>query len=127
MTQQFDEWTIDLEGCRLAEIAFDGAVTLRMSDDDEEIVLRIEQPFVLASSLERHSLSPEGNSIELGNLLTLLHEGVVAATASKAGRLTLQFEGDASLEVDASHDFEAWELSGRHGLRVVSMPGGELN
>jgi Family of unknown function (DUF6188) len=38
----------------------------------------------------------------------------------------VRFVGGNELRVPSSDDYEAWTLVGPDGLRLVSMPGGEL-
>lgn len=48
------------------------------------------------------------------------------AQATDSGVLRLDFESGWSAEAAADPDYEAWNVAGTGGLRVVCMPGGEL-
>jgi len=49
-----------------------------------------------------------------------------SSLAYKDGRLKLELSGGNRLHIFAGQEFEPWTLVGPDGLRVVSVPGGEL-
>jgi hypothetical protein len=51
---------------------------------------------------------------------------VVEASAFKDDHLELKFDGGATITVAAAEDLEPWEIVGPGGLRVVSLPEGQL-
>lgn len=123
-----DAWEIPLGGREVTQCQIDYAVTLVLGDADGSFYVTIEQPFWLAASSERDEvmLVPEGPSEALGPALALLHESVARAVAYKDGRLEMDFVEGAKLRVPVGEKFEAWNLVGPDGLRLVSLPGGEL-
>jgi hypothetical protein len=62
-------------------------------------------------------------------MLRLRRPGATQCLAFKGGRLDVKFDDGTRLQVPMDLEFEAWEISGTGavaGLKIVSMPGGEL-
>ena len=55
----------------------------------------------------------------------LLGKVITSVSVSPEGDLDIEFD-DARLSVSAGYDYEAWQLSGPNGEKVICMPGGEL-
>lgn len=126
LVESDDRWDVPLEGT-LEQVRADYAFTLVVDGERGAFEIAIEQPFELerpgdASTELRWPDDPSA----LAPALALLHGGVEAAVAFKDGRLELRFAGGARLRVAAGEDFEPWTLVGPDGLRLVSVPGGEL-
>jgi hypothetical protein len=89
--------------------------------------VRIEQPFIFMSGRGGEVLlDPENDPGGLGPVLTCTRTAVEEAVAFDDGSLTLSFMDGGSLQVPGSPEYEAWGIVGSAGLRVVSVPGGEL-
>ena len=80
----------------------------------------------------RHAGTEVGYSIEydyvakVSGALRLLHKTARTAIALKDGTLEIVFiDGDVLLVPPDLH-YEAWEMSGPNGLKIVSLPGGGL-
>jgi hypothetical protein len=58
--------------------------------------------------------------------LGLFGAKVLSAVAFKTGSLRLVFGNGFHLNSRADPDFEAWEVLGPEGRRIIPMPGGEL-
>ncbi|OFE14946.1 hypothetical protein BA895_07260 [Humibacillus sp. DSM 29435] len=58
-------------------------------------------------------------------LAELVGAEITEVLVAEHGHLAVNF-ADAQLSVRASPDYEAWELTGPHGERIVCMPGGAL-
>lgn len=58
--------------------------------------------------------------------LAALEGVVVASTREDSGQLVVDL-GDRSIVVEPDEDYEAWELVGPRGERVICLPGGELS
>lgn len=71
-------------------------------------------------------LDPEGEGILLAPILRLRRMIVKSGMAFKNGRLQVHFKDDSHIEVPASQQFEAWNITGPGGLLIVSIPGGNL-
>jgi hypothetical protein len=67
-----------------------------------------------------------GEDPDLAPLLALRRATVVAGSAHDDGRLELVVAGGALLEVPVDPQYEAWQLVAPGGVRLVSLPGGEL-
>lgn len=102
----------------------DYAVTI---DAGNGVSIRIEQPFVFtnADGVE-HLIVPEGNPVKTAPVLAVTRTSVVDAYAFSDGRLELIFGDGSKIGVPADEGYEPWELVGPGGLRVVSVPGGEV-
>ena len=119
-----DRWLLPLVGQSVERLCIDFAVTLMLGGGFE---LRIEQPFVIQGADGSEVLVvPEGDPDRLAPVLGLARSQVRAAVAFKDGHLEVSFSDGSHLGVPADEGFEAWELVGRDGLRVVCLPGGEL-
>jgi hypothetical protein len=71
-------------------------------------------------------LSPE-QSTALGLALSTLHKIVHAARVYKDGSLEVNFADGSNPSVTPDSVYEAWEMVGNGGLRVVCRPGGRLS
>jgi hypothetical protein len=70
------------------------------------------------------SLLPERQ--EVASALPLFGATVQSAVAFRAGALSIVFADGAHLYCAADLSFEAWQVTGPHGWRFISMPGGTL-
>lgn len=120
-------WQLPLESCAVTQCCVDYGVTLRLDHPAGPFELRIEQvlEFVGADGAAL-SMNPEEDPTGLGPLLASTRTTVTAATAFPDGRLEMSFADGSRLSVSPSSDYEAWELAGPLGLRMVSTPGGDL-
>lgn len=126
LVERDDRWLLPLDGRCISQCCVDFAVTFRFSDANDTFEVRVGEPFVLSRDGHERVLNPEEDPTSVGSVLSLLHQTVSGAVAFKDGRLELSFSDGASLNVPVGQDFEAWELVGPGGLRVVSLPGGDL-
>jgi len=120
-------WQLPLDSCAVTRCCVDYGVTLRLDHPAGAFELRIEQAldFVGADGAAL-TLDPEEDPTGLGPLLACTRTTVTAATAFHDGRLEISFADGSRFSVSASGDYEAWELAGPSGLRMVSIPGGDL-
>ena len=63
---------------------------------------------------------------KLAVVLDVLHVVVDDARAHQDGSLHLAFADGAHIEVAPDEGYEAWNVTGPGGARIVSLPGGEL-
>lgn len=122
-----DRWVLPLSGCAVGQCCIDWAVTLRLDHPRGAFELRIEESFLFApAGGEEVQLQPEDDPIGLGPLLAVTRTTVEHAAAFSDGRLEMSFADGSTLTVQGSQEYEPWGLVGPAGLRVVSVPGGEL-
>ncbi len=122
-----DNWELPLEGREVTQCCVDYALTLILGEPDATFSLAIEQRFWFAANdCDAEMFVPESSPAALGPPLAVLHQSVKRAIAYKDGRLELEFSDGMRLRVPASEKFEAWNLVGPAGLRLVSLPSGGL-
>jgi Family of unknown function (DUF6188) len=120
-------WRLPLARCTVGQCCVDWAVTLRMDAPEGAFVVRIEQPFVFVPATGGEVLlDPEKDPAGLGPVLACTRAAVEQAAAFNDGSLVMSFTDGSSIRVPGSSEYEAWELAGPAGLRVVSVPGGDL-
>lgn len=120
-----DRWVLPVAGQSVAQLCVDYAVTLRLAND---VSVRIEQPFVIANlNGEERLIVPDGDPGRLAPVLTLARSTVTEGLAFDDGHLELAFHGGARVSVPSTEDYEPWEVVGPEGMRIVSVPGGELS
>lgn len=122
-----DRFTPAIAGLEVDRCCFDYQATLVVGVSEGPFHVVFEGGLVLtAADGTEHELEPESGGERLAPLLGLLHARVERADAFKDGHLELEFSGGAHLHVPVSPDYEAWSIIGPNGLRLVSLPGGEL-
>ena len=126
MLTEFQEyWLVTVDECKVIRCCIDYAFSLELQSTNSELVLRLEGEFVVKNKhLELYMASTIPT--KLGPALAMLFKQVKLLKLYKCGDLEVAFEHDQSLFVSADEGYEAWELIGTNGLRVVSMPGGKL-
>lgn len=128
LVEEADRWVVPLDGCEVVQCRVDYAFTLIIDGGRGSFEVRIEQPFEVLGRVDGRSasVSGEGDPAAFAPALVVLHAGLDAALAFKDGRLELRFDDARRLRVPVGEQFEAWTLVGPEGLRLVSLPGGEL-
>jgi len=121
-----DHWVLPLQNRELTRCCVDYGFVLEFWEQESNVTIRIGESFLVKVNQEEHELCAEKQSL-LGPALSLLHETVESAIASKRGALILRFSNGNSLLVEASNNYEAWELHGPGGLHVISTPDGNLS
>jgi hypothetical protein len=125
LVERPDEWVLPVAGRSATRCVVDHAFSIHMGEPDESYQLRIESDFFLTGPESRSYLSME-RPRELGVALGVLRQSIISARAYKSGKLEVLFTSDIGIVVEPSPDFEAWELVGDDGLRIVCTPGGDL-
>jgi Family of unknown function (DUF6188) len=122
-------WAVEVSGAVIVRACFDWSVTLIIGEPPQAgLEVRIEQPFVLAEPDGRERLLvPEGDPGGLAPVLRIVRQDVVRVDAFKDGHLEIGVADGTVLSVPSAEDFESWEISGLHGLRIVSVAGGRLS
>ena len=116
---------LPLSGRQVTQLQFDYAFGINFCEDEKLFSLRIGMPFTTTTGPITESYDPE-QCVQCGPLLALLHTYVLSVTATRKGRLKVVFTNGLTLCVDPHPQFEAWELVGSDGTRVISVPGGDL-
>ena len=126
LVEAADRWLVPMVGT-VTQCRLDYAFSLVVADESAgSFEARIEHLFVVAGHDGETSMDPEADPVLMAPALRVLRRAVDQAIAFKDGRLELTFDDGAVLRVPADEDHEAWNIVGPAGLRVVSMPGGEL-
>ena len=128
LVEAADHWALPLTGREVTRCCVDYAVTLAFGETDGSIYVTIEQPlwFKAVTAADEQQFVPVGPPDALGPVLSVLRNPISRAVAYKDGRLEMDFADGSLLRVPVSEAFEAWSLVGPEGLRLVSLPGGEL-
>jgi Family of unknown function (DUF6188) len=123
-------WLLPVEGQRVTRCCIDSQGVLVLCENLIEIA--ISEPFTLVtSSGSRYVLDPAPSTgpASLAPILQVMWQIIGTGTAFNDGRLELGFRNGSWIGVPAGKDFEAWTLAGPggiDGLKIVSIPGGEL-
>lgn len=131
MTAEANGWAVDVKGWRISQVCIDYAFTLVAWNwvDEEEVSVRfrIEGKFVVHEGDQEWEISPsESSAMSFAPALTVWNREIVLAHANSDGSLSIRLSDDVSLAVPIDPNYEAWEATGTGGLRLVSLPGGEL-
>ncbi len=103
----------------------DYSFTLKlMTNHEEGIGVSIHAVFSIDKDNERLNFNPE-HPEGLGPALSLFRSQVKEILAGKDGSLKI-VSSEATLTVPNSNQYEPWGLYGPDGLRIVSIPGGDL-
>lgn len=121
-----DHWVLPLEDQTVVQCRLDYGFVLVLGGPDGYFEIRIGEAFEYsARSGDRASaFNPEGDPAAMGPALAVLRQSVRRARAFKDGRLEIEFSNGGELRVPFGEEFEAWDLVGPGGLRLVSLPGG---
>jgi hypothetical protein len=111
----------------VVQVKVDYAFTLVLKRGDAAYEVRIEQAFEFAAADGVvHGLDPEGDPGGLGPALVCTRTVVAEAATFDNGRLELHFEDGSAIRISAGGEYEAWNLVGPDGLRIVAGPGNAM-
>lgn len=120
-----DRWVLNLRGVRVSRVSIDFRLTLTLNSGWE---VALEAPARLSSGSVRTDpgvlLTPETQDVAVA--LPLFGLTVLSAVAFKSGTLRMVFEEGTHLTCPTDASFEAWQITGPGGWRIVSLPGGDL-
>ncbi|WP_405489074.1 DUF6188 family protein [Nocardia sp. NBC_00511] len=113
-------------GQKVSEVIVGFTVTIRMGQSSEfelqiegEIDLRLPTGDIHHVTAEKYAdIQPELNAI--------VGSAVLAADADEVHGLVIDFESGNRITIPVDQDYEAWNVTGPDGYRVISLPGGEL-
>lgn len=119
-------WTFPLQGAAVEAVNVDFAVTLLVHGG---YAFRVEQPFLYIKPEDRGEqwIVPDGDPVCVAPVLALARGTVASADAYDDGHLELFFTDGSIITVPTAEDYEPWQATGPDGLKVVSVPGGELS
>lgn len=124
VSETLDRWVLPVADQPVATCCIDYGFTLLFGN---HLTVRIEQPFVYRTARGvEHLIIPEGDPAGLAPALSLCRQVARHGFAFKDGHLELLFVDGSMVSVPTAEDLEPWELSSPDGLRVVSLPGGNL-
>lgn len=93
-----------------------------------QISVRVEEPFVYTSADGvEHLIVPEADPVNIAPVLAIARLSVRDGFAYDDGHLELTFSDGSTIGVPSAQDYEPWELTGPGGLKMISVPGGELS
>lgn len=120
-------WSIRPDGLRVTQCVFDQALSLSFYVPEGNLLVAIESPFRLRLP-EGNSLvmDPEADPREMAPALALLWDDLKKIYAAASGNLSIWFGSGMRIDVDSDPNYEAWNIVGSDGLRLVAMPGGGL-
>ena len=114
----------DVSGQQVTYCMVDYAFSLHLEGG---LNLRVESDFIFTdASGTVHGITPESDPTTCGPALGLARATTGSLVTTDDGVLEIEFEDGARIVVPPSEDYEAWSLTERNGVKVVSTPGGEL-
>lgn len=120
-----DYWVIPLSERAVSKLIIGYELTIEfLGPQHEEITIWMGKTYLKVNGME-YKLSAQEPS-KLGPLLHVMRNTVQSALAHKNGKLEIDFQDGIKLWVLPLSETESWGITGRRGLRVVSMPGGDL-
>jgi hypothetical protein len=120
-----NRWLLPLADEQVTWCCVDYAVSFGTQN---QVSIRIEQPFVYSSADGvEHLIVPEGNPVLVAPVLAIARLSVREGFAYEDGHLEATFSDGSTIAVPSAQDYEPWELTGPDGLKIVSVPGGELS
>ena len=106
------------EGLRVSQIRIDYAFGLLLTEDQERAVdgpwgIRINTAFQYSwAGGAETTIDPEGPGFKVAPALSVRHQMLTRARVERDGRLHLEFENGAVIEVPTDDRYEAWEATG---------------
>jgi Family of unknown function (DUF6188) len=120
-----DRWLLPLGDDQVTWCCVDYAFSF---GTQSQVSVRIEQPFVYNSADgSEHLIVPEGDPVLVAPVLAIARLSVREGFAYDDGHLELTFSDGGTIGVPNAQDYEPWQLTGPAGLKLVSVPGGELS
>jgi hypothetical protein len=126
LVEHGDHWVVPLQGKTVTRCLVDHAFEIELWERDSTTTIRIEGDFVFKGHGGEHQLSP-ASPTALGPALSTLGQAIAAVRAYKDGCLEVHLADGSTLSVKPDAAYEAWEITGTRGLRVICPPGGSLS
>ncbi|MFJ4091844.1 DUF6188 family protein [Kitasatospora sp. NPDC089913] len=125
LAEHEDRWIMNLRGLAVTRISVGHQLFLHL-DSDARVDLGC--PFKLTRPVGegRQDVLLDPGRQDVAAALGLFGAKVLSAVAFKTGSLRLLLDNGFRLTSKADPLFEAWEVLGPGGWRIISMPGGKL-
>lgn len=124
-----DRWSLDLVQGEITQCTFGHQFGIAIYTPRFYLNVEIESVAVIRLPGSGHSVEVDPRTkdpMAMAPALKLLHVSADRLEASRNGRLTVALGEGGLVEVAPDDDYEAWNVTGPEGLRLVSMPGGEV-
>ena len=118
-------WVATFNSASVEQVVIDWAVTLVIGCDGMATTIRLESPFVLTHGETETLILPEEPQ-STAPVLSLLRRPARSLEAFDSGALEVVLDDGWLIAAPAAEDYEPWGLTRGDGLRIVSVPGGEL-
>jgi Family of unknown function (DUF6188) len=123
-----DGWIVSAGRCEVVQLRVDHGFSLIIDGGYGSVEIRIEQPFQFRLEGDGGFTDVNPSDVaSLASVLPVLHAKVDRVVAFHDGRLEIVFRTGGCLRVSPAPKFESWTVAGPDGLRLVSMPGGEVS
>ncbi len=116
---------MNFHGQAVTRISIDYRLALLL-DSDARVVLGCPFELTQGASGTPGPVLLDPKRQDVAAALGLFGAKVLSAVAFKTGSMRLVFDNGCHLNSRADPDFEAWEVLGPGGWRIISMPGGKL-
>ncbi len=121
-----EEVRLPLHGYDVTQCCVDIRLVLNFLGDGPSRTVSIESVFELTLPDGQLLLLQPGENSTMGPTLLLHGKTARDAVAYSDGALQIRFTDGTSVRVPRNDDYEAWELTGEDGYRVVATPQGGL-
>ncbi|MBF9072844.1 DUF6188 family protein [Streptacidiphilus fuscans] len=125
LAEHEDRRIMNLRGLAVTEIGISYQLSLRL-DSDARVVLACPSTLTLGVDDGRQDVFLDPGRQDVVAAIGLFGAKVLSAVAFKTGSMRLVFDNGCHLNSRADPSFEAWEVLGPGGWRIISMPGGKL-
>lgn len=120
-------WLLPIDGYVVTQCRLDYTFTMVATEGAASVCeLQIEQPFTVGAGSLVTPVNPEGDPTQMAPALRILRAEIAQACAYKDGCLSVAFVDGTNLRVPPCESAESWNVVGPAGLRIVSLPGGDL-
>lgn len=116
---------MNLRGLAVTEISIGYHLFLHL-DSDARVVLGCRFQLTQGACDDRQHVVLDPERQDVAAALGLFGAKVLSGVAFKTGSLRLVFDNGCHLNSRADASFEAWDVLGPGGWRIISMPGGKL-
>jgi hypothetical protein len=129
------DWHLELEDAEVTMVVLDYRLSFNVTDSSlSTLHVILNCPFVarLGPDHDEWRLDPETTDPDLGRFaVSLKRQRLVKCRGTSAGVLLLGFDGGASVVLEPSDRYEAWDVSyapsedNATSFKIICMPGGE--
>jgi hypothetical protein len=125
LAEHEDRWIMNLRGLTVVEIGISYQLSLLL-DTEARVVLGCPSKLTQVVDDGRQDVVLDPGRQDVTAAIGLFGAKVLSAVAFKTGSMRLVFDNGWHLNSRADPSFEAWEVLGPGGWRIISMPGGKL-